>query len=231
MASPVRRGGRPAQSRQRDSGRRPCQIGATRLIRVVVAEEMRLLRTALCAALSRTDEIEVVAEVTGAGELVAVVRRHQPDVVLVDLAPDVPQPAEVVAGITGAAPEAAVLAIGRRWSPAVVRDLLAGGARGLVGKDAPLDALVGAVRELAAGGKVIDAEAAATALRPPSSPLTRREVEVLRVAAEGLPLKEIARRLFLAHGTVRNHLSAIMRKTGARNRMEAVWRARRDGWM
>ncbi|MGW4499032.1 response regulator transcription factor [Micromonospora sp. NPDC004336] len=201
------------------------------MIRVVVAEEMRLLRTALCAALSGEKEIEVVAEVTGTAELAAVLRRHRPDVVLVDLASDVPQPVEVVAEITGAAPDTAVLAMGRRWSPAVVGDLLAAGVRGLIGKDAPLEALVGAVRDLAAGGKVIDAEAAVTALHPPSSPLTRREVEVLRVAAEGLPLKEIARRLFLAHGTVRNHLSAIMRKTGARNRMEAVWRARRDGWM
>jgi two-component system response regulator DesR len=201
------------------------------LIRVVVAEEMRLLRTALCAALSSEEEIEVVAEVTGTAELSDVVRRHRPDVVLVDLASDVPQPVDVVADITEAGPDTAVLAMGRRWSPAVVGDLLAAGVRGLIGKDAPLEALVGAVRELAAGGKVIDAEAAVTALRPPSSPLTRREVEVLRVAAEGLPLKEIARRLFLAHGTVRNHLSAIMRKTGARNRMEAVWRARRDGWM
>lgn len=201
------------------------------MIRVVVAEEMRLLRTALCVALSNEEEIEVVAEVTGTGELSAVVRRHRPDVVLVDLASDVPQPVEVVAEIAGEAPDTAVLAMGRRWSPAVVADLLAAGARGLIGKDAPLAALVGAVRELAAGGKVIDAEAAVTALCPPCSPLTRREAEVLRVAAEGLPLKEIARRLFLAHGTVRNHLSAVMRKTGARNRMEAVWHARRHGWI
>jgi two-component system response regulator DesR len=201
------------------------------LIRVIVAEEMRLLRTALCAALSSEEEIEVVAEVTGTAELPPVVHRHRPDVVLVDLASDVLQPVEVVAQIVREAPGTAVLAMGRRWSPTVVADLLAAGARGLIGKDASLEALVGAVREVAAGATVLDAEAAVTALRPPSSPLTRREVEVLRLAAEGLPLKEIAGRLFLAHGTVRNHLSSVMRKTGARNRMEAVWQARRDGWI
>ncbi|MFG3417912.1 LuxR C-terminal-related transcriptional regulator [Micromonospora sp. NPDC049460] len=201
------------------------------MIRVVVAEEMGLLRTALCAALSSQEDIEVAAEVAGVAELSVVVRRHRPDVVVVDLASDAPQPVEVVAEIIGAAPETAVLGMGRRWSQAAVGDLLAAGVRGLVGKDASLEALVEAVRELAAGGKVIDAAVAVAALLPPSSPLTRREVEVLRVAAEGLPLKEIARRLFLAHGTVRNHLSAVMRKTGARNRMEAVWRARRDGWI
>ncbi|MEH1100114.1 response regulator transcription factor [Micromonospora sp. CPCC 205561] len=194
-------------------------------------EEMGLLRTALCAALASERDIEVAAEVTGVAELPALVRRHRPDVVLVDLASDVPHPVKVVAEIIGAAPDTAVLAMGRRWSQSVVAELLAAGVRGLVGKDTSLEALVGAVREVAAGGQVIEAAAAVTALRPPSSPLTRREVEVLRVAAEGLPLKEIARRLYLAHGTVRNHLSTIMRKTGARNRMEAVWRARRDGWM
>ncbi|MEV6694764.1 response regulator transcription factor [Micromonospora sp. NPDC051196] len=200
------------------------------MIRVVVAEEMSLLRTALCVALSSEDGIEVVAEVAAAGKLPDVVRQHRPDVVLVDLASDVSPPVEVVAQIAGAAPGTAVLGMGRRWSPAMVGDLLAAGAHGLIGMDAPVEALVEAVREVAAGGRVIDAEVAVTALRPPRSPLTRREMEVLRVAAEGLPLKEIARRLFLAHGTVRNHLSAVMRKTGARNRMEAVWHARRHGW-
>ncbi|PZF96204.1 hypothetical protein C1I93_14325 [Micromonospora endophytica] len=95
---------------------------------------MSLLRTALCVALSSEEEIEVVAEVAGTGELSAMVRRHRPDVVLVDLASDVPQPAEVVAQITGAAPGTAVLAMGRRWSPALVGDLLAAGARGPGGR-------------------------------------------------------------------------------------------------
>ncbi|WP_233197096.1 response regulator transcription factor [Verrucosispora sp. ts21] len=201
------------------------------MIRVVVAEEMSLLRSALCVALSSEDEIEVVAQVARALDLSDVLRRHRPDVVLVDLASEIAPSVEVVAEIAGAAPDAAVLAMGRRWSPTVVGDLLAAGAHGLIGMDAPVEALVGAVREVATGGRVIDAEVAVTALMPPGSPLTRREAEVLRVAAEGLPLKEIARRLFLAHGTVRNHLSAVMRKTGARNRMEAAWQARRHGWI
>ncbi|RKN41516.1 response regulator transcription factor [Micromonospora endolithica] len=201
------------------------------MIRVVVAEEMCLLRGALCAALSNEEDIEVVAEVTGVDEVSAAVRRHRPDVVLVDLAPDEPQPVEVVAGIVTATPGTAVLALGRQWSQTTVGELLAAGARGMVGTDASLAALVAAVRDVAGGARVIDATAAVSALSPPCSPLTRREAEVLRAAAGGLPVKEIARRLFLAHGTVRNHLSASMRKTGARNRMEAVWRARREGWI
>ncbi|MGN9810293.1 response regulator transcription factor [Micromonospora sp. BQ11] len=201
------------------------------MIRVVVAQEMCLLRSALCAALSNEEDMEVAAEVTGVGEVPAAVRRHRPDVVLVDLTPDAPRPVEVVADIVAAAPGTGVLALGSQWSQTTVADLLAAGARGLVGTDASLAALVAAVRDVAAGERVIDATAAVTALSPPSSPLTRREAEVLRVAADGLPVKEIAHRLYLAHGTVRNHLSATMRKTGARNRMEAVWRARREGWI
>ncbi|MBQ1047166.1 response regulator transcription factor [Micromonospora sp. C51] len=201
------------------------------VIRVVVGESMGLLRSALCAALAGEEDIEVVAEVTGIGELPAMVRRHLPDVVLVDLASGVPEPVAVIVEITEAAPATAVLALSDRWGRCLVEEALTAGAKGLVGKDEPLHELVRAVRALAAGERVIDVAAAATALRPATGPLTPREAEVLRMAAEGLPLKEIAHRLFLAHGTVRNHLSAIMRKTGARNRMEAVLLARRDGWM
>lgn len=201
------------------------------MIHVVVAEDMGLLRSALCAALSNEEDMEVVAEVAGVGGLWTVVRRNRPDVVVLDLTPEVLEPVGVVARISVETPDTAVLAMSHRWSPPLVEAALAAGARGLVSKDGPLEHLVQAVRSLAAGERVIDPSAAVAVLSPPENPLTRRELEVLRVAAEGLPLKEIARRLFLAHGTVRNHLSAVLRKTGARNRMEAVWRARRDGWL
>lgn len=84
---------------------------------------------------------------------------------------------------------------------------------------------------MALGEWVIDPAAAVAALSPLVGPLTVREREVLRAAAEGLPLREIACRLCLAYGTVRNHLTVILRKTGGRNRLEAVRRAQRDGWL
>ncbi|PWR12263.1 DNA-binding response regulator [Micromonospora sicca] len=200
------------------------------VIHVVVAEDMGLLRGALCAALSSEEDMNVVADVEGAGELLTVVRRCRPDVVVLALAPELPDPVEVLARIGAEAPGSAVLAMSHRWSPALAEAALAAGARGLLGKDGSLPDLVRAIRALAAGERAIDPAAAVAVLCPPETPLTPRELDVLRVAAEGLPVKEMARRLYLAHGTVRNHLSAILRKTGARNRMEAVWRARRDGW-
>ncbi|MFC4149495.1 response regulator transcription factor [Micromonospora mangrovi] len=200
-------------------------------IHVVVAEDMGLLRGALCAALSSEEDMNVVADVPDGGDLLTVVRRCRPDVVVLALTPELPDPVAVVAGITVEVPDTAVLVMSHRWSPALVEAALAAGARGLIGKDGSLVDLVRAIRALAAGERAIDPAAAVAVLSPREVPLTARELDVLRVAAEGLPLKEIAARLFLAHGTVRNHLSAILRKTGARNRMEAVWRARRDGWL
>ncbi|MET8202342.1 MULTISPECIES: response regulator transcription factor [Micromonospora] len=201
------------------------------MIHVVVAEEMGLLRGALSAALSGEEDMEVVADVEGVGDVVKVVRRYRPQVVVLALTPDLPDPVEVVTRIGVEAPEVAVLAMSPRWSPALVEAALAAGARGLVGKDGSLPELVRAIRTVAAGERALDPSAAAAVLWPAESPLTPREMDVLRMAAEGLPLKEIAVRLHLAHGTVRNHLSAILAKTGARNRLEAVWRARCDGWL
>jgi two-component system response regulator DesR len=201
------------------------------VIHVVVAEEMGLLRSALCAALSNEEDMEVIADAAGVGELWGVLRRDSPDVLVLELRPEVPESAWVVAKVIAEAPETAVVAMSHRWSPPLVEAALAAGARSLVSKDAALSELVRAVRATSAGERVIDPAAAVAVLSPPVNPLTRRELEVLRVAAEGVPLKEIARRLFLAHGTVRNHLSAILHKTGARNRMEAVRLAQRDGWL
>ncbi|MGC4879032.1 response regulator transcription factor [Micromonospora sp. DT43] len=201
------------------------------MIHVVVAEDMGLLRGALCAALSREEDMEVVADVEGVGELLTVVRRCRPQVVVLALTPESTDPVEVVARISVEVPHAAVLAMSPRWNPALVEAALEAGARGLVGKDSSLVELVRAIRALAAGERAIDVAAAVAVLSPAATPLTPREMDVLRMAAEGLPLKEIASRLFLAHGTVRNHLSVILRKTGARNRLEAVWRARSNGWL
>jgi len=175
--------------------------------------------------------MEVVADVEGVGELLKVVRRYRPEVVVLALTPELPDPVEMVARIGAEASHTAVLAMSPRWNPDLVEAAIAAGARGLVCKDSSLAELVRAIRAVATGERAIDPAAAVAVLSPPEIPLTPREMDVLRLAAEGSPLKEIASRLFLAHGTVRNHLSTILRKTGARNRTEAVWHARRNGWL
>lgn len=201
------------------------------MIRVVVVEEMGLLRSALCAVLANEEDIEVIADVAKAVDLPIATLRTKPDVVVLDLAPESRGGVGMIEEINAHAPQTAVLAMSYRWTPSVLESALAAGARGFIGKDGSLEELIRMVRSLAAGERVIDPVAAVAVLSPPTCPLTPRELEVLRAASEGLPLKEIARRLFLAHGTVRNHLSAILRKTGARNRVEAIRCAQRDGWL
>lgn len=201
------------------------------MIRIVIVEEMGLLRGALRAVLSSEADLEVVADLHEPGELVALARARRPDVVVVDMElPDADMPA-VLARLGAEAPGSAVLALSTQLTPEALQRAIRAGARGFVDKNLPPAELARLVRAVALGERMFDPVAAVAALNPPVSPLTDREREVLRVVAEGLPLKEIARRLFLAHGTVRNHLSVIMRKTGTRNRLEAVRRAQRAGWL
>jgi two-component system response regulator DesR len=201
------------------------------VIRIVIVEEMSLLRRALCAVLSNEDDLEVVADLSATGDILSVVQATQPDVVVIDSELRGFNLLSEVQKLLAEAPEVAVLALSRRRSPQILREALQAGVRGFVGKDLAPAELARLVRAVAGGELVVDAVAAVAALKPPKSPLTKREREVLKIAAEGLPLKEIARRLYLAHGTVRNHLSAILRKTGSRNRMEAIRHAQRDGWL
>jgi two-component system response regulator DesR len=201
------------------------------MIRIVIMEEMGLLRGALRAVLSNEDDLEVVADLSETGDIRAVIRAERPDVVLVDIELKGLDMPSVVRELLVEAPDSAVLALSTQRSPQVLQEALRAGVRGFIGKDLPPAELARLVRAVASGELVVDPVAAVAALSPPQSPLTDREREVLRVAAEGLPLKEIGRRLFLAHGTVRNHLSAILRKTGARNRLEAIRRAQRSGWL
>lgn len=204
------------------------EIGVTFVIRIAIVEEVGLLRSALGAVLSNEDDLEVVAELSTLDEFAATPRAKAADVAVVGVAG---------AGLRGlrwlteAAPDCAVLLLNAVRDPELLQEALLAGARGFVGRDLPPAELAGLVRLVARGEVVVDPATAVAALGPSTNPLTDRERQVLRIAAEGVPIKEIARRLFLAHGTVRNHLSSILRKTGTRNRLQAIRRAQQDGWL
>ncbi|MFK3979445.1 response regulator [Micromonospora sp. NPDC050397] len=201
------------------------------MIRVLIVEEIGLLRGALRMLLASEGDLEVVADLAPRADLVAVVRRERPDVVLIDIELTGLDPLPVLRQLGQRARGSAVLVLTTRRCPQTLQAALAAGVRGFVDKDLPPAELLRLVRLVAAGERVIDPATAVAALSPPVGPLTEREREVLRAAAEGLPVREIACRLYLAYGTVRNHLTVILRKTGARNRLEAVRRAQRDGWL
>lgn len=201
------------------------------MIRVLVAEDMRLLRETLVASLELENDIRVVAALDSGERIVATAISEQADVAIVDI--DLPG----TDGLTAAAdmrerhPGCRVLILTALANPGHLRRAMQIGVSGFVLKDSPRQELLKAVRTVAQGGQVLDSGLAMTTLRTPSSPLTEREVEVLRCYAEGADPKEIATRLHLSYGTVRNYLAAAVTKLQARNRVDAVRLATDSGWL
>jgi two-component system response regulator DesR len=189
-----------------------------------------MLRSALRSVLSREEDFEVVAELAPDADERAFAD-PRPDVIVIDM--DMPggQWSSVAKRLCAERPGCAIVVLTKDPTPRVLREALHAQVRGFAGKQlAPVD-LVDLLRRVARGDRVIDTTTAVAALSTARNPLTAREREVLRLAADGLPSKAISRRLYLTDGTVRNHLSSILRKTGARNRFEAIRRARDAGWL
>lgn len=190
-----------------------------------------MVRGALVALLSYEEDIEVVAELERGDEIVPTALAQQPDVAVIDI--DLPG----VDGLTAAQelreklPECRTLILTSLGRPGNLRRALAARAQGFLMKDAPPAYLADGIRRVARGERVVDTELAVAALDTAENPLTPREVDVLRIAAEGASVQEIASRLFLSAGTVRNYLSVIINKTGARNRIDAIRMARDAGWL
>lgn len=201
------------------------------MIRVFITEDMRLLRDSLVRLLSFTSDITVVAEFERGECAVADAPRHRPDVAVLDVRlPDI-NGFEVARRLQGPLPRCRTLFMTSYATPANLRQAAEVGAYGFIAKDSSADALAEAVRSVHAGRKVFDPEVVADALKHTAGPLTPRETEVLRLAAQGEPPGAIARRLSLAAGTVRNHLASCTTKLGARNRADAFRIAAENGWI
>ncbi|MER7133622.1 response regulator transcription factor [Streptosporangium saharense] len=201
------------------------------MISVLIAEDMHLVRGAMAALLSVEHDIKVVEEVGHGDDVVPYCLRARPDVALLDIGLPGTDGLSAACELTRVLPSCKAVMLTGLATPAALRRALDAGARGFVVKDAPAGELADCVRRVAAGERVIDAELAVAALHARENPLTARELEVLKVAAEGEPVNEIAKRLFLSGGTVRNYLSRILAKMGARTRVEAVTIAQEAGWL
>lgn len=201
------------------------------MIRVLVAEDMRVLRDTLVAVLSLEADIEVVAQVPDGQAIVPAAVEHRPDLALLDI--DLPG----VDGLTSAGqlherlPDCRVLILTVLGKPGNLRRALDAHVSGFLVKDAPADELIAAVRRVAAGERVFDPKLAVAALEAPGNPLSPREAEVLRRCAAGAGPAEIAAEMFLSYGTVRNYLASAVTKLGARNRVDAVRIATDAGWL
>jgi two-component system response regulator DesR len=201
------------------------------MIRVLIAEDQGMVRGALASLLALEDDIEVVAEVERGDQVVAAARAHSADVALLDIEMPGLDGISAAAELTDKLPQTRTLILTTFGRPGYLRRAVESGARGFLLKDAPAEQLADAVREVNAGRTVIDSGLAAAAIADGVSPLTEREHDILAAATTHATAAEIAAHVYLSEGTVRNYLSAAIRKLGARNRGEAITVARDKGWL
>ena len=201
------------------------------MIRVLLAEDQLMFRTAVRRLLELEGDIQVVAEVARGDELVAAALAARPDVAVVDIEMPGQDGISAASELRQRLPSCRTLILTMYGRPGFVQRSMEGGVSSFVLKDAPVEMLATAIRRCAAGEDVVDPSLAARVLRAGPGPLSTREREILAACAEGLSTAELATRLWLSEGTVRNRVSEILGKLGVRNRAEAVQLARENGWL
>ncbi|HIW92535.1 MAG TPA: response regulator transcription factor [Candidatus Corynebacterium avicola] len=201
------------------------------MIRVLIADDQDLVRGALAALLGTETDIEVVAQVGRGDEVVDAVLANEVDVALVDIEMPGASGIEAAEALVAAGASCRSMIVTTFGRPGYLRKALAAGVSGFLVKDTPPAQLAEAVRRVHKGLRVVDPALAEESLFTPDSPLTEREVEVCRAAMGGAEVKTIAEQVHLSPGTVRNHLSSVIGKTGASNRFEAVSVAEQNGWL
>ncbi|MFF8293454.1 DNA-binding response regulator [Streptomyces sp. NPDC016309] len=200
-------------------------------VKILLAEDVHMVRGALIALLELEPDLRVVAAVDRGDTIVQAALEARPDVAVIDV--DLPG----IDGLTAAAelheqlPSCRTLILTSLGRPGTLRRALSAHVSGFLLKDSPSDQLALAVRSVAAGRRVVDPQLALAAWDSPENPLSPRELEVLRLAARGADAAEIAGCLYLSKGTVRNYLTAIVTKLGARNRIDAIRLAEEAGWI
>jgi two-component system, NarL family, response regulator DesR len=201
------------------------------MIKLLLADDQALVRGAMAALLDMEPDLKVVAEVGRGDEVVPAALDTRPDVALLDVEMPGLDGVAAARALHQALPSCRVLMVTTFGRAGYLRQAMAAGAGGFIVKDTPARQLADAVRRVHEGLRVVDPALAAQSLAQGDSPLTDRETGVLRAARDGGTVADIARELHLSEGTVRNHLSSAIGKTGARTRAEAVRLAAENGWL
>ena len=201
------------------------------MIRLLIADDQALVRGALGALLELEPDLTVVGMAADGAEAVRLAEELRPDVCLMDIQMPGMDGVEATRRIRQASEGTRVLVVTTFARPGYLRSALDAGASGFIVKDTPAEELAEAVRRVRSGLRVLDPVLAADSLFDGANPLSDREREVLRLAADGRSAAAIASEVFLSAGTVRNHLSAAIGKTGAANRAQAVRIAQDKGWI
>lgn len=200
------------------------------MIRVLLADDEGMIRSALAALLRLEDDIDVVAECADGREALEEAQRLLPDVCLLDLEMPHLDGVEVAEALRRTTKTRCVI-VTRHARPGVLRRALASGVAGFLPKSRGADEVAAVIRRVAAGARYVDPEIAADALTDERSPLTDRELDVLRAGSQGQTTGQIARALLLAPGTVRNHISSVLTKLGVQTRQQATRMAEERGWL
>ena len=200
-------------------------------IRLLLADDQDLIRGALSALLELEEDFEVVASVGRGDEVAEAAVAHRPDVALLDIEMPGLDGLAAAAVLAARVPACRVVILTTFGRAGYLRRAMEAGAVGFVVKDAPPETLADAIRRVMAGQRVVDPALAAATLAAGESPLTARERDVLNATRSGAGVADIAARLYLSEGTVRNYLSAAIAKTATRNRTEALRVADERGWL
>lgn len=200
------------------------------MIRIVLGEDQGMLRGALATLLSLEEDIEVVGQGGNGEETLKLIRKHRPNVCVVDIEMPVMTGLEVAEVIQKEELGCGIIILTTFARPGYFQRAIAAGAAGYLLKDSPSHELSEAIRQVHQGKRVIAPELSLV-IWEKQNPLTDREIEVLELAAQGLTMRHIADKLYLSHGTVRNYMSEIMGKLEAASRIEAVQTARSNGWL
>ncbi|WP_353664391.1 response regulator transcription factor [Microbacterium sp. che218] len=201
------------------------------MIRLLIADDQALVRGALAALLGLEADIEVVAQVGRGDEVVEAARTSEATVALLDIEMPGIDGIAAAAQLRAEVPGCRALIVTTFGRPGYLARAMQAGASGFVVKDTPATELADAVRRVSQGLRVVDPQLAAESLAQGDSPLTERETDVLAAARDGGTIADIARTVHLSEGTVKNHLSSAIGKTGARNRADAVRVAVERGWL
>jgi two-component system response regulator DesR len=200
-------------------------------VRVLLAEDQAMVRGAIAALLTLEEDIEIVAEASRGDEVVALALESGPDVALLDVEMPGGDGLDAAAALREKLPSCRVIILTTFGRAGYLKRAMENGATGFLLKDAPSSELAKAIHRVMRGERVVDPDLAALALSAGDNPLTEREREVLAASEGGATIEDVAARLYLSEGTVRNYLSSAIKKLGTRNRVEAARLAQRRGWL
>ncbi len=197
------------------------------MIRIVIAEDQRMLLGALASLLDFEEDMKVVGKASNGEDAVRLVHLHKPDICIMDIEMPGKSGLEAAEALKGTGCKVIILTTFARSG--YFERAIKSGASGYLLKDSPSEELADSIRSIMAGRRIYAAELVDDAYGH-ENPLTEREKEVLHLIADGKNTKDIASELYLTNGTVRNYISVILDKLGVSNRVEAITRFKEKGW-